>query len=143
MRREYYATLQLDRASVYQLSRFNNYTRRYSLGNYDQSALAGFLGGTSIVLSIVSLVGGTMTGIAALFAGVISAMSNSEKSTLETVMLHGEDGLEDIVDLFDANPTWQKVEILTPMLEFVNEGFRVVQGAPEILRVQINNSWVV
>ncbi len=144
-RKEYYQTMQLTKDDLLKLQDFNRQFRKYGLGQLSDSDLPLMLAGVSTVLSLVCLLPGAPTalGVAGAITAVCSSLGGSDKDWVMEALRQGEDGLGELRDDMNKHPNWSMVEAEMPMLEFVDEKVRCVQGGkPNLLRVKIGNAWI-
>ena len=84
----------------------------------------------------------TALAVSAAVVGLFSALSSSEKELITDVLIAGEDYLEDLyVEMTEGQPTYDLVEVQLPILEFVEENIRTVQGIGSIIRVMVDGHW--
>lgn len=142
-RREYWQVMQIAVDDVQKLYDFNAYFRMYCIDDLDNGEFISKLGSISTILSLVSVgIPTTAVAVAGAITALLSALGTSEKGIVEDVLHDGEDGLTKLRWKCEKNPSWEMVEINAPILEFVDEGVKCIQGEPDLLRVKINGGWV-
>lgn len=81
-----------------------------------------------------------------LAAGVISAvggMGVNERKTIIEVCKNGEDYLQSLEYIFDDNPHYQLIRVQLPFLEFIDDGFRIIQGKGTITGIKTSAGWLL
>ena len=67
----------------------------------------------------------------------------SEKQLIRDVAQKGYNSISSIErEMGTSGSQWQAVEVDMPMLEFVDEQIRIIQGKIDIKRVRIGNVWI-
>ena len=130
MRREYATTQWFTKRQVSELRDFNLEIRRMLLDQSDVSDLTDALTTFTSILSVVTFGTGISApaGIAALIFAAISALSTMERDDIVHTLDLGEADLSQIKEEMEDN-NYTAVNMYTLWLEFVDEGFKTVQGA--------------
>ncbi|SHK61471.1 hypothetical protein [Paramaledivibacter caminithermalis] len=141
-RKEYIDTLTLTKDELYKARRAQAEIRQDGFSQPDESKLVEGLTAFATVLSLMFKLPTPVT----LAAGVISAVGGmlpSEIDTLTTVSIMGEDFLDEVYDFLYDNPEYDLVEVKLPFLEFIDEGFRIVQGEGIVTKVHAGSGWIL
>ncbi|RKD31183.1 hypothetical protein [Thermohalobacter berrensis] len=141
-RKEYIDTLTLTKDDLYKARRAQAEIRQNGFKQPDESKLVEGLTTFTTVLSLMFKLPTPVT----LAAGVISAVGSMIPSDIDTfisVSLNGEDFLDEVYNFLYDNLDYDLVEVKLPFLEFVDEGFRIVQGRGVVTKVHAGNGWIL
>lgn len=123
---EYVKSFTLTRDDADKLRKAQREIRRHGFENEDEGKLIDGLSVASGLLSLVYMLPTPVT----LAAAIISSLSSIDDVRKVIIQLckNGELYLVDLVDMFDDNPNYKAVKVRLPLLEFVDEGYRIIQG---------------
>lgn len=138
--KEYFLTQEYTPKQLAELIKVQDALYDSIMGDMSQSSLSKILNQSSTALSLISIVGGTATGVASILFGLFGSLSSAEKSTLETLMNKGYRSLNKIETAGILNDA-TAYEITMPILEYTNEKIRIVAGDCSG-RLLINGVWV-
>ncbi|MBB6218872.1 hypothetical protein HNQ80_005047 [Anaerosolibacter carboniphilus] len=141
-RKEYIGTLILTKDQLYKARRAQAEMRKNGFELPNETKLVQGLTAFSTVLSLMFMLPTPVT-LAAGVISVVAGMTPSEKSVITTVSLVGEDYLDEVYDFMYDNPQYDLVEVKLPFLEFVDEGFRIVQGNGLVTRIHSGSGWII
>ncbi len=138
---EYIDNLTLSKDKLYKIRRAQYEIRMQGFTNVDEGKLTSNLAAFATVLSLAFMLPTPVT----LAAGIISAMGDigNERNAVIQVCKNGEDFLQELMYFMDDHPNYDLIRVDLPFLEFVNEGFRIVQGEGQITAVHMGNGWIV
>ncbi len=137
---EYIENLTLSRDKLYKIRRAQYEIRMQGFTNVDEGKLASNLTAFATVLSLAFMLPTPVT----LAAGIISAMGNigNERDIVIKVCKNGEDFLQGLLYYMDDHPNYDLIRVDLPFLEFVDEGFRIVQGNGQITAIHRDGVWI-
>lgn len=141
-RKEYIDTLILTKDELYKARRAQAEMRQNGFIQPDETKLAQGLAAFSTVLSLMFMLPTPVT-LAAGVVSVVAGMTPSEIDTITAVSIVGEDFLDEVFDVMYDNPEYDCVEVKLPFLEFVDEGFRIVQGEGQVIRIHCGTGWIM
>lgn len=131
-RKEYMTTQWLTKRQVLELGDFNmEVLDAMRDSNSTVADLTAALGNCTSILSVVAVSNpatATAAGVAALVFAAISSLSSVDKDAVMSTLLNGESALRDIRKTMEAN-NYDAAQVTVAWLEFVDEGYRTVQGA--------------
>lgn len=128
-RTEYLTGHWLTQRQILELQDFNFDVKRSLQGKNNESGLASALSTCTSILSVVAVgTVATASGIASLIFAAIGALSSLEKDAIISTLENGESDLYDIRKKME-DENYDAVQVLIGWLEFVDEGYRTVQGA--------------
>lgn len=133
-RKEYMTTQWLTKRQILELGDFNMEVNDTLRNGKDVSELTQGLADCSSILSVVCLsnpAAATAAGVAALILAAITSLLSIEKDAISRTLLNGESDLRNIRKVMEANKA-DAVQVKIVWLEFVDEGFRTVQGASAV-----------
>ena len=142
-RTEYVSTLVLTQEQVVDLQLFHQrFVADIDNPSISTSQVEGWLGSVSTILGIISLASNfSKAGIASSIVAIIASfVSPSTKELIKELAKAGKSGLGDIVAVMVAGD-YDAVELDCPMLEFVDEELRIVQGELYLRRLRKNGVW--
>ncbi|MFT9487403.1 MAG: hypothetical protein ACH0QD_08565 [Tepidibacillus sp.] len=140
-RKEYIENLTLSRSELYKIRRAQYEIRMQGFTYLDEGQLADNLVAFATVLSLAFILPTPVT----LAAGVISAMGNigSDRDLVIQVCRNGEDYLQGLIYYMDDHPEYDLLKVDLPFLEFIDEGFRIVQGNGAITAIHTGSGWIL
>ena len=150
-RKEYVLNMILTPEEAYNLAKTQEAFLNYAIDEANVSLLKNALGPVSTTLGVFALFVTSTNPAASVIASVASAMlavtdaltGASEKQLIRDVAQKGYNSISSIErEMGTSGSQWQAVEVDMPMLEFVDEQIRIIQGKIDIKRVRIGNVWI-
>ncbi|MBU5675907.1 hypothetical protein KQI88_05725 [Alkaliphilus sp. MSJ-5] len=139
-RKEYIDTLVLSKQEINSIKRAQFEMRMEGFTNQNEEKLRQRLSAFTNVLSFAFKLPTAVTLAAAAISAITS--SPSERDVIINVCRNGEDYLEQLWNIMDDNPNYELIEVQLPFLEFIDEGFRIVQGRGIVKAVKVGGYWI-
>jgi hypothetical protein len=141
-RKEYISNLTLTRSKLYDMKKAQYYIRTDGFKKLDKGTLIDHLDLYASILSYAFY----LPTPATLAAAVIASMGNvilEEKNMIINSSIVGEDYLQELEYFFDAHPEVDQIKVDLSFLEFVDEGYRIVQAKGAITAIHVKSGWII
>lgn len=132
-RKEYVESFTLTRDEADKLRKAQRAIREHGFENANKNELTNKLAVASGLLSFIYMLPTPVS----LGAAIIASLSSIDdvRKTIIQLCKNGELYFVDLVDMFDKNPDYKSVKVRLPLLEFIDEGYRIVQGNGSIDKI--------
>lgn len=139
--KEYLSELTLTKNQLEKMYRAQYEAYKYVKGISNQNTFLSVLNSTSTILGLLFFLP-TPVQVLNAFVSLTTSLIPSQKETLLKCLSNGRDFLDESKMFMEDFPQFDQIRLMTPFLEYVSEGVRLVSGQGEITAAHTNNGWV-
>lgn len=139
--KEYFSELTVTKSQLSKMYEAQYAAYKYVKGQLNKNGFLDVLNATSTILSLLFFLP-TPVQVLNAFVGITTSLIPSEKESLFRCLSNGRDFLDETKSFMNTHPEFDQVRMMTPFLQYVDEGVRVVSGFGEITAAHTNSGWV-